>query len=444
MAYFRCGGGGIPSSLKTDMNAVLNKKFGTQSENYPPTEWADDVNLMGLLPIRTASGTIAHFEDGADDVPMKSITANITPIQSGTGTPSPSNPRPISGTDELTLNHKGKNLFDAEKIVEDSNNQYVYIQDGYLLFNTRDNKNFTFDNLNFPCPVSFSGTVKSFSAYENLIRVRGVFSDGTTQDLDVGMLQPNSEISFSGTFGTSGKTLTRMCNIYTSDKQAGFDLSTTQLELGSTATTYEPYTSSTYTVNLGQTIYGGTADVVGGVGESTHGFLTLNGSEDWVNVGGSYPQAFQLDTGITNAFQGNIATQKANNISNLYPWSTTEVENYAIRWQVGYQSGRLFVYDNNYSSNLAGFKQHLSDNNLQIAYLLVTPTPLTFTGQPINSYLGTNNLYTDSGEVLDVEYRADMNLLIAELEGNRGLQMMMATPTEENDEQEATENEGER
>lgn len=155
----------------------------------------------------------------------------------------------------------------------------------------------------------------------------------------------------------------------------------------------------TTSVALGQEIMGGTADVVGGVGSKTHGFLTLNGSENWVNVGGSYPQAFQLDTGITNAFQGIIATQKANNISNLYPWSTNEVENYAIRWQVGNQNGRLFVYDNNYSSNLAGFKQHLSDNNLQIVYLLATPTDFTFTGQPINSYLGVNNIWCDTGDI---------------------------------------------
>ena len=29
MAWYRCGGGGIPSSLKGDMNDVFNKKFGT-------------------------------------------------------------------------------------------------------------------------------------------------------------------------------------------------------------------------------------------------------------------------------------------------------------------------------------------------------------------------------------------------------------------------------
>ena len=70
MAWYRAGGGGIPSSIKTDMNAVLNKKFGT-SQDYPPTDWAPSVNLLGPLPEKTASGSVASITDGADGVPLK-------------------------------------------------------------------------------------------------------------------------------------------------------------------------------------------------------------------------------------------------------------------------------------------------------------------------------------------------------------------------------------
>lgn len=38
-----------------------------------------------------------------------------------------------------------------------------------------------------------------------------------------------------------------------------------QLELGTTATSYEPYKGDTYTTVLGRTVYGGTLDVVSGV-----------------------------------------------------------------------------------------------------------------------------------------------------------------------------------
>ena len=45
----------------------------------------------------TASGSIASFLDGADDIPVKDLTVAIEPMQSGTGDPSPDNIRPISG-----------------------------------------------------------------------------------------------------------------------------------------------------------------------------------------------------------------------------------------------------------------------------------------------------------------------------------------------------------
>ena len=43
-----------------------------------------------------ASGAIATFEDGSAN-PLKSLVVDINPVQAGSGTPSPSNPRAISG-----------------------------------------------------------------------------------------------------------------------------------------------------------------------------------------------------------------------------------------------------------------------------------------------------------------------------------------------------------
>lgn len=105
MAYFRCGGGsGLPAGLQSGMNAVLNKKFGT-STTYDPAGWPSDVNLLGPLPVRTISGSIVSFSDGADDVPIVSGVFGIVPSQAGTGTPSPSNPRAISGYTGMTITH---------------------------------------------------------------------------------------------------------------------------------------------------------------------------------------------------------------------------------------------------------------------------------------------------------------------------------------------------
>lgn len=52
---------------------------------------------------RTASGNPATFDDGGDDLPIVSLVATISPIQSGSGEPSPTNVRPISGTEQVTF-----------------------------------------------------------------------------------------------------------------------------------------------------------------------------------------------------------------------------------------------------------------------------------------------------------------------------------------------------
>ena len=61
--------------------------------------WAEQslANQYGAYIVKSASGEIASFSDGADDVPMKSLNVTITPKQSGSGDPSPDNVRPITG-----------------------------------------------------------------------------------------------------------------------------------------------------------------------------------------------------------------------------------------------------------------------------------------------------------------------------------------------------------
>lgn len=51
----------------------------------------------------TASGSVASFADGGDNIPVKSLVAEIVASQVGSGTPSPSNPRAISGYTDVVI-----------------------------------------------------------------------------------------------------------------------------------------------------------------------------------------------------------------------------------------------------------------------------------------------------------------------------------------------------
>lgn len=55
---------------------------------------------------------IASFADGADDVPVSSLIVDINAVQAGSGDPSPSNVRPISGWSECNIHKAGINLWD--------------------------------------------------------------------------------------------------------------------------------------------------------------------------------------------------------------------------------------------------------------------------------------------------------------------------------------------
>ena len=58
----------------------------------------------------TASGSVASFNDGGDNIPVKSLVAEIVASQAGSGTPSPSNVRAITGWSQAQITRTGKNL----------------------------------------------------------------------------------------------------------------------------------------------------------------------------------------------------------------------------------------------------------------------------------------------------------------------------------------------
>lgn len=58
---------------------------------------SDTADMLKAFPTDTASGAVASFTDGVDGIPIKSLVVGIEPAQAGSGDPSPTNVRPISG-----------------------------------------------------------------------------------------------------------------------------------------------------------------------------------------------------------------------------------------------------------------------------------------------------------------------------------------------------------
>lgn len=81
----------------TVSGAKTLEQYGVASENL----------AMQAYPISIEAGERAVITDGADGLPIKSLTVNMLPIQSGSGTPSVDNVRPISGWRSITVSHSG-------------------------------------------------------------------------------------------------------------------------------------------------------------------------------------------------------------------------------------------------------------------------------------------------------------------------------------------------
>ena len=79
-------------------------------------ELMNTLNHKADLIYDTASGDIASFPDGADGLPVKALTVSIEPVQSGTGDPSPTNVRPISGWTGCNISHSGADTSDPTVI----------------------------------------------------------------------------------------------------------------------------------------------------------------------------------------------------------------------------------------------------------------------------------------------------------------------------------------
>lgn len=173
-----------------------------------------------------------------------------------------------------------------------------------------------------------------------------------------------------------------------------------QLELGSTATAYEPYTAAEVTIPLGSTVYGGTLDVTTGVLTVDRVFI----SKTWDN--------FVSKTDLGSVIRG----QYTHNLDVVYPPVKPQVCNvapYTANWGGDF----LHFYVNPLTINLYLPNNTPLTTEIQVVAELATPTTVQLTAQQMTTLLGQNNVFSDAGNV-DVTYVADTKLYIAKMIAN--------------------------
>lgn len=306
---------------------------------------------------------------------------------------------PIYGHDEVDVVHTGKNLLNPKPYSGLGYNLAV----GTSVNLTEASIEVTQNSNGFSFPVSvnwgmydfktaplLSGTyrirIQSETTYSR-ITVYVIKTDGTTRDVAYNMYG-------AGTLTTT-KTVEQGEYIVVA---SGLSVAGTQtminpqIELGSTATDYEPYQGRTITETLPQTVYGGTLDVVTGELVVDRKYAVIDNPSLWTVTSGTtnfrYTYSFDDRKLFSTSTEGFICScfQVGNNENN-------------VRWR-GANDTTFGIVSTTMS--LADVQAITESGSFAICYELATPQTYQLTPQQINSLLGTNNVWSDDADHVEV------------------------------------------
>ena len=325
-----------------------------------------------------AAAPIVTFNSQINGIPLAEFIANITPVQAGSGDPSPSNPRAINGVDSVVVHNNGSSInqwdeawevggYDtttgqkttassrirnANYIAVTPNTEYYIYNGGYAyrLFYYDANRNFI-----------------SSSAYDSTSHIRTMPSNCYF-------------INFQSA-GNYGST-------YNNDISINYP---------ATDTAYHAYTGQTATINLGGTYYGGYLNVQTGLLTVDSAMKIFDGdaSENWKKHS-TLSNWFYIDGEFQNAYSDDTASDFM--ISNLGVQSDYSHATQLTNGHFAYASNGRFIFKNTDCSTTEDFKTWLSNNNMQIVFTLATPQTVQLTPAQLTQLLGENNVWADSGD----------------------------------------------
>lgn len=193
------------------------------------------------------TGPVASFHCPTN-AEIRSLKVHFSPKQLGEGTPSPDNVREIEGWDGVEVEQRGKNLFDADNVVHTSTNCWVSSNSEHKITNSNVDR-----TVYIPCLPNTTYTIS-----KSVGNVLGVGYTTVLPEANVptfSYYRDNSARVATVTTGADAKYLA----IWYYDGSKTFDKTVTpeyiyrtlQVELDSTATSYEPYHGSTTNYTFG-------------------------------------------------------------------------------------------------------------------------------------------------------------------------------------------------
>ena len=305
----------------------------------------------------TATGAVANFDDARTDLPCTKVIANVAPS--------------IAGKAVINMKRAGKNLYNA--ILEQDGSSRVIL----------------FENIYLPAGsyyLSLSTTTVANFYYRT--------SGGAWVNVGgYNKTQVPVTISESGNFDFS---------YYISTGVSAEAISNVMLEVGSSASAFEPYEAPTnYEATLDEALHGGSVDFVSGEVVKNYVKVVFDGTQANNSFGVTAMTGFAqvsyipyITEGISNAiFVSDTFEQVAR---------ASEVSSAGKMWNSTVP--RLFFSLPDTVTSGAEVNAYFANNPAIICYPVATPIESEIAGQVISPKSGVNNFWNDAGGDTEIEY----------------------------------------
>lgn len=367
--------------------------------------WTDSNDIYYCTTPRTetitgsGSGSIVEFDTLIGGA-LTECKVDIEGSQSGTGTPSPLNPRPLIAFTEANISRTGKNLF---------RNNHISGSASGVTYTTNDDGT-----------IDLTGTATG-TAFILVMGSTGVFYPSGTYTMKksgnsgIQMLLRENDTSGNDAIRATTVDVTRtltggnyacLIRIASGTVTNGITLYP-QLELGNTSTTYEPFESEVYTVDFGTggTVYKGSLDVLTGELTVTHKVIDL-GDLSWSIAGTSDAGKKRFRGTVDPEGKAVANNQKADIVCEQYETVTANDTYSKIDGVSGSDVDKyIFIYDD-IKATMSASDFKTSVEGIKLAYELATPETYNLTPQDIQTVIGHNVVFADTGDI-SVSYFVD-------------------------------------
>ena len=318
--------------------------------------------LKPPISFPSVSGAVCSFDSQYAGLPLKSHSVAVTGYQSGSGTPSPSNPRALNGWSSANIAISDEDLYHD-----------ITVENGYLDI---------YGN------VQASG-VSSVTEYIPIVEGLVYYS----YDYATAALDPRNICIYD-----DSKQFVSCITYETVNKKAYFTIPSTgayiRITIDRNYIDQHLYNGTTATINFGSTIYGGNYDAVSGVLTVTHRIVDL-GTLNWTYYS-------NVDAFYTNELQ---STVRRNSGSVTASWIICPIyESSDINTMVGGADkaitvntlGQVYIKDTAKGTDATALKNSL--DGVYLSYELATPQTIQLPPCPIDTLNGVNNIWADTGD----------------------------------------------